>query len=301
MLKQDAYYRQEVIKMIKQLIKDVYSFKALAIVVTALLLTEAVVTGLFPYSRGFLYEILTDKSGALWLAIGLFFANQFIFEVIQSVKKFLVIKLALRARKDRTEEILRDTIRIDDHVPQRLQEDTKLSYLMRLTVVSEYFVAILILIQLTIVNINVPLLLVAGFVYAGISVWIAMRFNPKLKSAEISEQKAEAAYRESYIESLNPAGIIGANKASLLAAFFRMQYDLFTRTQLSILVVLPYIVLGPMVLSGAITMGELVQHSTTFSLIVVNASLLIQYYTVWVKGTASELRVKELNEGHDDE
>lgn len=287
--------------MITGLIKEAFKFKVFAIILTVLLVSEAVITGLFPYSRGHLYEILTEKQGLLWLGIAFFFCNQFFFEVIQSIKKFLVIKMALRVRKERTDKVINDGIVIEDHVPQRLQEDIKLSYLMRLTVISEYFVSILILAQLTIVNLNVPLLLLAGFAYAGISVYIAIKFNPKLKHAEISEQRAEAEYRRSCTESLNPAGVIGANKSSLLAAFFRMQYDLFTRAQLAILVVLPYLVLGPMVFAGTMSMGELVQHSTTFSLIVVNAGLLIQYYTVWVKGSASEHRARELNEGHIDE
>lgn len=281
--------------MIKTIVKEVYKFRTLAVIVTLLLLVEAVVTGLFPYSRGYLYEVLTNKAGYLWFAIGAFFLNQFIFELIQSVKNYLVIRLSLKARKARTEETVAKDITIKDHVPQRLQEDIKLSYLMRLTVISEYFVAILILIQLTIVNAGVPLLLIAGFAYAAISVYIAVKFNPKLKHAEISEQRAEAGYRESLTESLNPFGVIGANKASLLAALTRMKYALFTRTQLSILVVLPYLVLGPMVFAGTMSMGDLVQHSTTFSLIVVNAALLINFYTTWVKGTASEHRVRELN------
>lgn len=281
--------------MIKILIKEVFKFKALATVLVVLLVCEAVITGLFPYSRGYLYEVLTDKAGFLWLAIALFFFNQMFFEIMQSLKKFLVIKLSLRARKQRTdEEAVAGNITIKDHVPQRLQEDIKLSYLMRLIVISEYFVSVLILIQLTVINLSVPILLAGGFAYAAVSVFIAIKFNPKLKRAEISEQRAEAGYRETYIESMNPAGVIGANKASLTAAFMRMQYDLFTRSQLAILAVLPYIVLGPMVFAGTVSMGELVQHSTTFSLIVVNAALLIHYFTIWVKGTASEVRVREL-------
>ncbi len=141
---------------------------------------------------------------------------------------------------------------------------------------------------------HIPLLLTGALVYSAISVVLAMKFNPKLKRVEILEQKAEASFRHKLYGCLSPAGLIGANKACLMAARTRMSYRLFTKFQLAVMTILPYIALIPALLDGNLTLGELVRHSSTFGLIVVNASILISLYPLWVKSIASKIRVSEL-------
>ena len=87
-----------------------------------------------------------------------------------------------------------------------------------------------------------------------------------------------------------------ANDANLQAGRIRMGYSLFTKLQLGIMSVLPYVVLIPELVAGDITLGTLMKHQATFALIVVNASILIQYFTILIQGKASDERVKEIEQ-----
>lgn len=278
----------------KQLFKELWSHKAPVLILLSCLLLEAAVTGLMPHSQGWLYDILGSKQGPFWWALIYVCSCRATYEVLQSFKSYLVLKVSLLCRSSRTERVFKEGLKEPSNTPQRIQEDIKLSYINRIAVIAEYLVSGIILVQLTIMNLGVPLLLVASFAYGIISVWVAMRFNPKLTQAEITEQAKEADYRTGLVNVLNPLGLPGANKASLWAARIRLNYNLFTRVQVALVIAIPYIVLGPLVLSGAITLGALVAHSVTFGLIVVNSSILLSMYLVWIKGTASEIRVKEI-------
>jgi ABC-type uncharacterized transport system fused permease/ATPase subunit len=264
------------------------------------LLLEAVLTGLIPTARGYLFEQLDHKSTLAWLGVGLYFANYLILTVVQSVKPWILLKVALVYRVIRTRQVT-DTLSgtIDKvtvtNIPQRIQEDIKISYLARFTVWSEYLISGLILVQLIIMNLSVPLLVIASLVYAGVSVWIARKFNPKLTHAEITSQQEEATYRTSLVSNLwDLEPLFTANRAITKAETLRLQYSLFTNTQMALLIVLPFLVLLPAFLAGTLSLGEMMAHQATFDLIVVNAAILIAMYVRLVQGTASEKRVKEL-------
>lgn len=265
-------------------------------IVAFILLAESILTGFLPHSRGFLFELLEAKAGPIWLAIGLYFSNYLFLEFFQSVKAFMVLKFSLifrtlRSKKLKSEGVKKDVL----NTPQRIQEDIKLSYHSRITVWCEYFISGTILVQLVLLNLSEPVLVIASLLYAIVSVVIAYLFNPRLNYAEKLVQEKEASYREGLVgRASDMFGLKVANQASLRAAAIRMQYFLFTKLQLGLIHVLPYIVLVPKLLAGDLDLGEVVKHQATFALIVVNAAILIQYYTLLVQGKASEERVKEL-------
>lgn len=265
-------------------------------IVAFILLAESILTGFLPHSRGFLFELLEAKAGPIWLAIGLYFSNYLFLEFFQSVKAFMVLKFSLifrtlRSKKLKSEGVKKDVL----NTPQRIQEDIKLSYHSRITVWCEYFISGTILVQLVLLNLSEPVLVIASLVYAIVSVVIAYLFNPRLNYAEKLVQEKEASYREGLVgRASDMFGLKVANQASLRAAAIRMQYFLFTKLQFGLIHVLPYIVLVPKLLAGDLDLGEVVKHQATFALIVVNAAILIQYYTLLVQGKASEERVKEL-------
>ena len=264
------------------------------------LLLEAVLTGIIPTTRGYLFEQLDHKSQLAWLGVGIYFVNYLILTAVQSFKPWLLLKVSLLYRNIRTAAVMArlvdtiDTVEVTN-IPQRIQEDIKISYLARFTVWSEYLISGLILVQLIIMNVSVPLLVVASLVYAGVSVWIAKKFNPKLTHAEIISQQEEASYRTSLgVKLWNIVPLFAANKAITKAQTLRLQYALFTNTQMALLLVLPFLVLLPAFLAGVLSFGELMAHQATFDLIVVNAAILISMYVTLVQGNASEHRVQEL-------
>ena len=269
--------------------------KWIILILFLVLVLESVLTGFLPHSRGYLFQLLEAKAGPIWLAIGIYFSNYLFLDFFQSIKGFVVTKVALVFRTFRTKKISKGHKNGVINTPQRIQEDVKLSYVSRITVWCEYFVSGTILVQLLLLNLDEPILVIASLLYALISVLIAMLFNPKLNYAEKSVQEKEATYRRMLIK--NPLDLLGlgpANEASIKAAAIRMNYYLFTKLQLGLIKVLPYIVLVPSLLSGEIDLGTLVKHQVTFALIVVNAAILIQYYTILIQGKASDERVREI-------
>lgn len=265
-----------------------------------ILIAESVLTGLLPQSRGYLFGFLESKLAGIYVALGLYYCNYLFLDFFQAIKHYFVLKVSLLYRTIRTEKVISEGVdETKTNIPQRIQEDIKLSYHSRITVWCEYLISGTILIQLTILNLSAPLLVAASLAYAGISVLIAYLFNPRLTKAEKLVQHKEANFRTSLIERLTPKFLYDANDANLQAGKVRMEYALFTKLQLGVMSVLPYIVLIPSLIAGDITLGTLMKHQATFALIVVNASILIQYFTILIQGRASDDRVKEIEQSKD--
>jgi ABC-type uncharacterized transport system fused permease/ATPase subunit len=293
---------------IRQKISDMNKKVWLAILGT-FILSEAILTGLLPISRGYLFDLLSTKSGPIWTAIILYFFNYFFLDFCQSLKGYIVLKVSLFYRTIRTKTLYKDFLRsklvgiknlneyLPSNSPQRIQEDIKLSYVSRITVWVEYIISGIILVQLFLQNIHQPLLVAFALGYAVISVYIAIKFNPRLTRAEKMVQQEEASYRTKLSDNiLDITGLNVANQACLKSKMIQTEYLLFTKLQLGMVAVLPYVILIPQLLAGTMTLGDVVAHQATFGLIVVNASVLIQLYTVYVQGKASEERVKEIED-----
>lgn len=279
----------------------------LLVILSVILISEAAFTGCLPLARGSLFTALTSKSPGVqlgldnvWVALLVYFLTYFAIDFFQSFKSYFVLKTALWYRAVRTSSVMAkiqgnpDPI-VATNAPQRIQEDIKLSYWSRIEVWCEYAVSGMILMQLFLINLGEPALLASALVYAGISVYIAMKFNPRMTNAEIWSQQAEACFRTSLVNKLTDIGLLGPTNDTLMKAQrIRTEYILFTKLQLGIVAVLPYAILIPKVMSGNMGLGTLIQHQASFSLIVVNAAVLIQMFPKLIQGKASELRVKEI-------
>lgn len=275
-------------------------------IITIIILAEAITTGLLPLSRGHLFDLLSTKVGPIWVALLLYFLNYLAIDFCQSIKGYWVLKIALWYRELRTRFIKtslacqlgtnwRSRESLPTNTPQRIQEDIKLSYTQRISVWVEYVISGLILIQLVALNFHEPLLIAFALSYAALSVYIAIKFNPRLTKAEIDVQQAEANYRTGLVANiLDISGMSIANKACTSSKWIQTEYLLFTKLQLGLVAVLPYVILLPQLLSGIMELGTLIKHQSSFGLIVVNASVIIQLYTTYIQGKASEERVKEI-------
>lgn len=269
-------------------------FKSVLLVVAVILLAESILTGLIPHARGYLFGFLETKEGPIYLALGIYFLNYLSLDFFQAIKRFFIVKLAMLYRTDRSKTAVAHVRRDKSSGPQRIQEDIKLSYVSRITVWAEYFISGTIVLQLILINLDQPILSSAALLYAAVSVAIAIRFNPRLTHVEKQVQEAEARYRTDLVSNDRLLLLPGANRATMVAEKVHMEYLLFTKLQLGFMSVLPYLVMIPGLVAGEISLGELMKHQASFSLIVVNAAILIQYYTLWVRGQASEERVQDL-------
>lgn len=270
-------------------------FYVTGITLLVILLAESTLTGILPHTRGHLFTLLENKDTFVWTFIIVYFSNYFFLNFFQAIKSYFVMKAALFFRTRRAQKLGRKKPRKQlDTIPQRIQDDIRYSYQYRLTVLCEYVISGLILLYLIFSNLDVPVLVLASLIYAVVTVFIAKTFSPKLTRVEKKAQEAEANYRNGLFKTLKTSLIHSANFATLRSEKVRMHYNLFTQLQLGIMNVLPYLVLIPLLFSGSINLGGLVEHVTTFQLLVVNASILIYKYAEWIKGVASEERVKEI-------
>lgn len=257
---------------------------------------ESTLTSIIPVYRADLYGDLSSKAATIYQSITICFIIYFLLDFFQSIKSYFVLKVALLYRSTRTLKIVSKGIpKLDlDNIPQRIQEDIKLFYVNRITVLCEYFISTTIVLQLIWINRHELILIGLALTYTLISVIIAIMFNPRLTVTEKEVQKGEASYRESFSRGFSLFSLQVANLTSLKAASIRTGYLLFTKLQLGILSMAPFAVMAPALLSGSIDMATIMKHQGTFSLLVVNAGILIQLYPTLIQSKASEERVKEL-------
>lgn len=254
---------------------------------------EALFTGVIPVTKSLMYGELANHTGNMYYACMMFGANMILLGLTQATKPFIVLRTALKSREHRTLNL-----NVGNHSlefkPQRVQEDIKLSYVQRYTAYVEYGISFLILMYLLYVNIAYPSLIISALVYAGISVVLAYLFNPKLTEAEKMVQNTEASFRNTLIEVWDLTHVLSTNQVNIKAAKIRLGYGLFTALQAGILSAAPFVILIPFLAAGQISFQEVVGHSMTFGLIVVNAAILLTIYPVLIQGKASEERVQEL-------
>lgn len=287
--------------------KYVNTPKSLIILLVIWIIAEALLTGFIPHTKSYLWQGLSNKDPSnIWLYLFLYSINLLSIDFFQSIKPYIVLRCALIYRKIRTKDLVNNALDINDfekyelkkkhdNIPQRIQEDIKLSYVQRITVWVEYTISGLILVQLMWINKDLPILIVSALLYAVFSIWVAVKFNPKLTKAEIDIQKYEADFRYSLTKNWSDISLLNTvNNMVLKSTSIQTQYLLFTRLQLFIVAILPFLVLIPDLMSDKISLGTLIEHQSTFGLIVINAAVLIQLYTQLIKGKASEQRVKEL-------
>lgn len=266
-----------------------------------IIVAEALLTGVIPLTRSELYGELAKGSTLIYIMAAWAFANIFVLEAIQAVKGYVVLRASLKAREARTHEVcIGLTNRTSDaeiapNAPQRVQEDIKLSYINRYTAWSEYLISGIILVYLIVVNWDHTSLILASLIYSVISIAIAYLFSPRLTEAEKHVQRTEAEFRDSLVTSLTPIGLNPAQEANIKAGKIGLHFNLFTKLQGSVLQILPFVLLTPALMSGVISFQEIMEHANTFSIIVVNAAILISIFPVLIRGKASEERVKELH------
>lgn len=262
-------------------------------------LVEIVATAVMPITKGHLFNALELKSLGAWLGVGLLFVNYFVFDLCQAFKNYLIIQYSMIRRKLKVLELgigmnTKAWEKGVDNVEQRIQEDVKLMYLNRYAVVVEYVVSAGILLWLLIHNYHEIFLVLSALAYAAISVLIAYLFNPRMKYAEKIVQNTEATFRLNLINTRNLLGFNEAIHANIKAATIRLQYLLFTKLQGGLVVIIPYLFLLTPYLTGQITLGVLVEHSTVFSLLVVNAAIVINMFPTLTVANASKERVGEI-------
>lgn len=261
-------------------------------VLIGIILLEALLTSMLPYTKGWFFSSLEARSG-IYLMLVYLFINNFTLDLIQSFKTYCTTRYSLNKRERHSRELVLVNNKDVDNVAQRVQEDVKLMYQNRYIVYVEYWISGIILATIIVSNFNYYWLILGALTYAIISIGIAYLFNPRMCKAEKLVQSSEANYRTNYnILSF----LFIANRNCLYNAKVKLEYTLFTKLQNSLLLIIPYLLLLPSYLLGNIMFGELIKIATMFQLLVVNADILIAMYPTLIIAKASKERVEELSD-----
>lgn len=254
------------------------------------IILEAAFTALIPKSQQYFFNLLGHFSHNIYYGLLFYFFMRFGYDICQAIKPYLQIRYSQILRESKTTALLGSELNQVDNVPQRLQEDIKLMYLNQITVYTEYTISGIIFFVLLIYTKDHPILVGCAILYAIISLALTYLFNPKMIYAERIIQKSEADFRKE-LSIKNLLEVIGYN---IISAKIRLVYQLFTKLQGGLVLVLPYLFLLPAYVNKQLSLGDLIAQSSIFGLIVVNFDILIAVFPLLTQGKASKERVLEL-------
>lgn len=254
---------------------------------------EIIATALLPTTKGIFFQSLAIHAKEVWIMLTYMLINYTSLEIFQAIKECLKIKAAQRGRKAISHLFLKHVTKLASGA-QRIQEDIKLYYQNMISVYAEYYISIFTVILLISINIHQPQLVVGAIIYSVLALGINKLFNKSMRTAEFIVQQSETELRDD-LRINSRLGLLDKTiDCNLIANMIRFKYALFSRAQNLLLIFLPYIVLVPLFLTHKINLGTFMSASSTFSLIALNATILITLYPVFTTGLASKDRLEEL-------
>jgi ABC-type uncharacterized transport system fused permease/ATPase subunit len=140
-------------------------------------------------------------------------------------------------------------------------------------------------------NMDHHYLVLGAIAYAALSTILAYLFNPRLTKAQKSIRKTEASFRH----ALDYMTFSDAQDANIKAGKIQLGFDLFTKVQVVILGILPFLMLIPALLGHTMTFTQIIEQVSTFELIVVNGAILVSMFPNYIQARASKQRVEELH------
>lgn len=269
--------------------------KKFIIILFLICIVEIIATALLPTTKGIFFQALESHAKDVWILLSYMCINYAIIEMFQAGKEYFKIKSAQEGRRGLSHNLLIHANKLTSGA-QRIQEDIKLYYQNMISVYSEYFISISTVILLIVININQGQLIVGAVVYSIVVLGINKLFNKSMRKAEVIVQQSETELRDDVRDNSHLMLLDKTIGCNLTANVIRLKYALFSRAQNLLLIFLPYIVLVPLFLADKINLGTFMSASSTFSLIALNATILIYMYPVFTTGLACKDRLEELQQ-----
>jgi ABC-type uncharacterized transport system fused permease/ATPase subunit len=252
-----------------------------------------------PEMRGDFYNALIERSSEYVHFFAVFLGSLLFYYIMDSIRPLILSLLGLDIRKYLLKRILRKPVCLEDNADGRLSSDiknfveTSLSLLLDIVIA---FFAILGLVS------QVPEQLIIYTVGYTVAVTIlAICFNRPLTKAAYNIQSSEQTFRMDIrghvynSEDLDVDNVFkpvyNTNyKNAVVLTWFRS----FASIKMLLGIIIPFAVLIPVYMSGAIDFKILIQGVTTFDLLVSNTTILVNLYPVITSALASFKRIKEL-------
>lgn len=255
---------------------------------------EVVTTSLAPMLTGKLFSAIEAKlPETVWVILWVFVVNSVSLELFQSFKCWAIVKTQISSRIVVTKELYE----LSDRMPsgaQRVQEDIKMYLQNKLTGVSEIAISVLIVLFLVIVNLHNYYLMLSIVIYTAIVVLFAKLFNKSLRTAENSVQETESEFRDELRQTKTMSKFCNVTSANSYANKTRLLFTLFSRSVNNVMYFLPYFALLPFYFDGTMSLGDFMQISRTFTLAVMNTTIVVTLYPTLTVSQACYDRIQEL-------
>lgn len=263
------------------------------VLLSIIIIGEVVTTSLTPRMSGKFFTALEAHSNTIWIALFWLIVNSSLLELFQSFKSWAVTNTQIHARA----HITRTLYPLASHMTtgaQRIQEDIKLYLQNNLTAITEIVISSLIVVILVFMNLNSPKLIASVVIYTLLVIVFAKLFNKPMREAENKVQESETLFRDELRTNRTINTFVKTTYANIYANKIRLFFTLFSRSVNIVLYFIPYVVLIPFFLNGTITLGDFMQVTKTFTLCVINTTIVVTLYPTLTVSQACYDRIQEL-------
>jgi ABC-type uncharacterized transport system fused permease/ATPase subunit len=271
------------------------------------LVLEIITTSCIPYTRKIVIDSLSSHSWAIFLgAAGISFLNLFLLTGSQGFKEWLGQRLSLSLREQMTtilklpfKERKGQTVVANPYT--RINDDTKLATEGLIKVIVECVISGSIVIGLLFTLIHQPMLLIVSILYSAVAMMASLFFRKPMITRNNNLKTAEADHRTSLTSIYHGNTDTDSDSFWVIVKetytkYIRIcrNYKIFNAFQSSLMYTIPFLIMAPDFFAGTVTIGDILQGTATFDLIVINATILVQLYPMVMDVQTSQLRVKEL-------
>lgn len=273
------------------------------------IVAEIGLTIYLPNSRKPIYDALSEHSqSGFYLGLQLLFVVHVFLLMSQSLKTWLGQRLSFIARDALMHTTLDTWIEKGSAeeltVPgSRLVDDVRVATETSIVVGSEVLISSCISVGLVLSMWGNTKLLIAAMLYSLISVGLAAAFRKPLVSRRYAHLDMEGENRnlltqKALGQELQTSHLKTAwmSLRTAYRRYIRMSqyYRLFSAVQNSLTIIVPFLILAGEYFSGSLSLGDVMQQTLAFDLLVLNASILVTLYPQITDAQTAILRVKEL-------
>ncbi len=271
-----------------------------------IIVLEIGTTSLIPYTRKTVVDSLVayDYSAFVFF-VALAFGNSLILSGAQALKEWTGNRLAFLGREALMKTIKKPWINRDGKTNlsnpcARLNDDTRLATEVALKVFVEVLISLVIVISLLFSIIKWPMLLGIAVVYSAVSILIAALFREPMTNKKYTLLDAEGAHRVSLTRiSMQQGDYTSKSRWEVLRIKYAeyigivRNYKLFHAIQTAAMYSIPFIVMAPEYFAKNATIGDIMQGTLTFDLLVLNATIWVVLYPQIIESRTAFLRVEE--------
>lgn len=252
-----------------------------------------------PEMRGAFYGDLVDKNPEYIYSFGVFLVSLFIYYIADSIRPLVMGIMGLKIREILTFKILKRPVCLEENADGRITEDARNFIDISFGLVIDFIIAFCAVVGLIFA---VPeALTYYTWGYTIIVTCLAILFNRPLVKTQYDVQAVEQTMR------IDVRGNILDNKNNCIKASYSTVWDAtvrslhiltwfrtFASAKMLVAITIPFLVLIPVYMSGAIDFNTMIQGVSTFDLLVANTTILVNSYPLITRALASYKRIKEI-------